>query len=81
MTHSSIFNETGLIVKPTTAHDYSLLKNFFDNSDYYAEWDKEWHCFMVPNSEDTNDALEVELTALFNDMGISARFEVNIIEC
>ena len=81
MTNNSIFNEAGLLVKPSTNSDCELLKNYFNNSDYYAEYDKEWNCFMLPNSEDTNDALEVELTALFNDMGISARFEVNIVEC
>ena len=81
MTNSSIFNESGLLVKPSTNSDCELLKNYFNNSDYYAEYDKEWNCFMLPNSEDTNDALEMELTTLFNDMGISARFEVNIVEC
>jgi hypothetical protein len=79
MTKNSIYNETGLIVKPSTNLDRELLKNFFDNSIFYAEYDSEWNCFMMPNSEDSIDALEMELTKLFNDMGISCRYEANIL--
>ena len=76
---NSIFNETGLIVKPSTNSDRELLKNFFDNSDYYAEYDSEWNCFMIPNDEESVDALEMELTELFNEIGVSYRFELNIL--
>jgi hypothetical protein len=79
MTKNSIYNEIGLIIRPRTHSDRELLKNYFDNSDYYAEYDSEWNCFMLPTSEDTIDELEMELTYEFNDMGISVRYEVNIV--
>ena len=70
---------SGLIVKPSTREDRALLNDFFNNSDYYAEYDSEWDCFMMPESEDTIDSLEMELTELFTARNISARFETNII--
>ena len=41
--HDSIFDEVGLIVKPSTNSDRELLKNYFDNSVYYAEFNSEWY--------------------------------------
>ncbi len=74
-----IYNESGLIIKPSTNSDRELLKNFFDNSDYCAEYDAEWNCFMIPNDEESIDALEMELTDLLNKTCISYRFELNIV--
>lgn len=79
MTKNSIYNEIGLIIRPSTNLDRELLNNFFDNSDYYAEYDSEWNCFMLPNDEDTIGELEMELTYEFNHMGISCRYEINIV--
>jgi hypothetical protein len=79
MESTSIFKETGLIINPSTDTDLQLLKNYFDNSDYYAEYNEENNCFMAPESEDLIDMLEMELTYLFNDMGISVSFELNIV--
>jgi hypothetical protein len=79
MTKNSIYNEIGLIIRPSTSSDRTLIKNYFDNSDYYAEYDLEWNRFMIPTSEDTIDELEMELTYEFNAMGISCSYEVNIV--
>ncbi len=79
MESTSIFKESGLIINPSSNADTQLLKNYFDNSDYYAEYDSENNCFMLPESEDLIDMLEMELTYLFNDMGISVSFELNIV--
>lgn len=79
MRKNSIYNETGLMITPSTNLDRELLNNFFDNSAFHAEYDSEWNCFMLSNSEDTIDALEMILTQLFNDIGISCRYEVNIL--
>ncbi len=79
MQSTSIFKETGLIINPSTDTDLQLLKNYFDNSEYYAEYNKENNCFMVAESEGLIDMLEMELTYLFNDMGISVSFELNIV--
>jgi hypothetical protein len=79
MKKNSIYSKTGLIVSPSTNSDRELLKYFFDNSDYYAEYDSEWNCFMLPTSEDTIDELEMELTDLFFKVNISCRYEANIL--
>jgi hypothetical protein len=79
MTKNSIYNETGLMINPSTNSDRELLKYFFDNSDYYAVYDAEWNCFLIPNDEDTIYALEMELTELFLKVNISCRYEVNIL--
>ena len=76
---NSIFNQTGLIVNPSTNRDKELLQNFFDNSDFYAEYNSEFNCFVIEEGEDCIDALEMHLTEAFNDMGISASFESNIV--
>jgi hypothetical protein len=77
MTVSSIF--PGLTVKPSTKYDLDLLKNYFDNSDFYAEYDSEFNCFLLPNDPETNDELERELTEIFNDFGASVTFETIIL--
>ena len=74
-----IFNQTGLIVNPSTNRDKELLQNFFDNSDFYAEYNSEFNCFIVAEDEDYFSGLEMHLTEEFNDMGISASFESNIV--
>jgi hypothetical protein len=76
---NSIFNQTGLIVNPSTNRDKELLQNFFNNSDFYAEYNSEFNCFVIEEGEDHIDALEMHLTDVFNDMGISASFESNIV--
>jgi hypothetical protein len=76
---NSIYNETALIVHPSTREDRYMLNQFFNNSEYHAVYDSEWNCFVLPNEEDTLDELEMELNETFGELQINASFEANLI--
>lgn len=66
-----IKDEYGLVVVPSSIEDYAKLISWLDESDYYAEVEKDYLFFP----ENNLDSLENELNDVFLKNGISATFE------
>jgi len=61
-----------LIVIPKTANDKNLAERIFENEGFTYDWNEEFNCFEMP--EQNLDALEMELSMLFNRNGIDCSF-------
>jgi hypothetical protein len=75
---NSIYNQSGLIIYPRTSADRYVINKFLNDSDYYAEYDSESNCWLLPEAKDSIDYLEDELTEIFNGMNVNYKIEVNI---
>lgn len=76
-TLSESTEETGLMVYGSSQKDNNLIKDIvsFTDFSYYAEWNPREGYWFFPEDPEKYDMLEQELTDIFTDMGISARFE------
>ncbi len=61
-----------LIVIPKTINDKTLAECIFENEGFTYEWNEEFNCFEMP--EENLDALEMELSMVFNRNGIDCSF-------
>jgi hypothetical protein len=71
----SEFDGTGLIVVGKTQIDNNLISDMLDETDFNGVWNTREGYYFFPESEETIDALEMELEKEFGQRGINARFE------
>lgn len=67
--------ETGLMLFPRRREDINAIKESIENSDFTAEWNSEFGCFIFPEEEENYDELESELDELLSGRNVNYRIE------
>ena len=67
--------EDGLMVYPSTKEDGEKLKEWIEESEYYAEWNSEGNFWLFKEDEENYDNLEFDLNKEFVENNIDVRFE------
>lgn len=59
--------KTGLIISPREQKDSVMINELLQNSDFYAEYNREFKSFFLPEEEDNYDEFEKCLNELLSE--------------